>query len=73
MHECREETKVLDERFVKVQVVGLMDSLEPGRQSVQVESNDVPLPFVRGVVLREHTRELNQVGIAPDAGPERHD
>src|SRR5438552_15077836 len=32
-----ERRKVLDERFVKVQVVGLMNSLEPRRQPVQVE------------------------------------
>jgi FixJ family two-component response regulator len=41
----------------------VMDALQPGGQSVQIESDDVSLPFVRGVVLREHARELNEVRI----------
>ena len=58
-----ERRHVFDERLLEIEIVGVMNALQPGRQSVQVESDDVSLPFVRGVVLREHARELNEVRI----------
>ena len=44
-----------------VYVAGAMHPLQPGCQSVQIESNDVSLPFVRRVLLGEHVRELSEV------------
>ena len=65
-----ERGDVLDERILEVEIVGLMNPLQPGRQSVQIESDDVSFPFIGGVLLREHARELNEIRI-PLLGGER--
>jgi hypothetical protein len=59
-----ERRQVLQERVLDVQVVGLMNALEPRRQPLQIEAHDIPLPFVRRVFLCIHARELSHVGVA---------
>jgi hypothetical protein len=55
---------IFDERILEVEIVGAMHPLQPGRQSVQIESDDVSLPFVRRVVLGEYVRELGEVRLS---------
>ena len=37
---------VFDQGFLKVEIVGVMDALQPGRQPEQIESERVAFPLV---------------------------
>lgn len=59
-----ERRDVLDQRLLEVQIVGVVNPLQPRRQAQQVESDDVALPLVRAVVLGVEAGELREIGVS---------
>ena len=53
---------VLDQCFLEVEIVRVVDPLQPGSESQQIESNGVAFPFVGRIVLRVKGRELSEIG-----------
>src|SRR5262249_4747603 len=58
-----ERRDIFDERVLEVEIVSVMYALQPGCQSVQIESDDVSLPLVRRVILGVHAGELSEIRI----------
>ena len=55
---------VFDQRFLKIEIVGVLDALQPWRQPEQIESKRIAFPFVRTVVLGVLTGELAEISDA---------
>ena len=51
------------QRLLEVEIVGVLDTLQPGRQPHQIEPKRVALPLVRTLVLRIHAGQRLEVGL----------
>ena len=57
-----ERGDVFDQGFLKVEIVGMVDALQPRRQPEQIEAMGVAFPLVGGVVLGVLPGELREIG-----------